>query len=103
MKRPICYAVDCKQSTSERFANCAFSGRTPEIAPIAHHNALYANRTQIKLFHYRPYFKKDRSLLNILFETAAETIEYRLYVTNKSEKYVPGMISTLHTFGRDLK
>ena len=33
MKRPICYAVDCKRSTSERFANCAFSGRTPEIAP----------------------------------------------------------------------
>ena len=51
----------------------------------------------------RPYFQKDRSLLNILFEAAAETIEYRLYVTNKSEKYVPGMISTLHTFGRDLK
>jgi len=51
----------------------------------------------------RPYFAKDRSLLNILFEAAAETIEYRFYITNKSEKYVPGMISTLHTFGRDLK
>jgi len=51
----------------------------------------------------RPYFAQDRSLLNILFEAAAETIEYRFYVTNKSEKYIPGMISTLHTFGRDLK
>ena len=51
----------------------------------------------------RPYFRKDRSLLNILFEAAAETIEYRLYITNKSERYVPGMTSTLHTFGRDLK
>ena len=51
----------------------------------------------------RPYFAQDRSLLNILFEAAAETIEYRLYTINKSEQYIPGMISTLHTFGRDLK
>jgi len=51
----------------------------------------------------RPYFANDRSLLNILFQAAAETIEYRFYITNKSEHYVPGMISTLHTFGRDLK
>ena len=51
----------------------------------------------------RPYFALDRSLLNILFEAAAETIEYRFYITNKSEQYTPGMISTLHTFGRDLK
>jgi hypothetical protein len=51
----------------------------------------------------RPYFQKDRTLLNILFEAAAEAIEYRFYITNKSEQYVPGMISTLHTFGRDLK
>jgi len=51
----------------------------------------------------RPYFAKNRDLLNILFEAAAETIEYRFYITNKSEKYIPGMISTLHTFGRNLK
>jgi hypothetical protein len=51
----------------------------------------------------RPYFQKDRSLLNILFEAASKTIEYRFFITNKYEQYVPGMISTLHTFGRDLK
>ena len=51
----------------------------------------------------RPYFANNRSLLNILFDAAAETIEYRFYITNKSEHFIPGMISTLHTFGRDLK
>ena len=51
----------------------------------------------------RNYFAKDCSLLNIFFEAAAETIEYRFFITNKEEQYIPGMISTLHTFGRDLK
>jgi hypothetical protein len=51
----------------------------------------------------RKYFAFDRSLLNLLFDAAAETLTYRFNHRNKSENYVPGMISTLHTFGRDLK
>jgi len=51
----------------------------------------------------RKYFAYDRSLLNLLFEAAAETITYRFNDRNKSENYVPGMICVLHTFGRDLK
>ena len=51
----------------------------------------------------RIYFRRDRILLNLLFESAAETISEWLLSRNKSQKLTCGMISTLHTFGRDLK
>jgi len=51
----------------------------------------------------RKYFAVDRSLLNLLFDAASETIFYRFNEMNKSESYTPGMICVLHTFGRDLK
>jgi len=51
----------------------------------------------------RKYFAHDRSLLNVLFQAASDTITYTFNRRNKSENYVPGMICVLHTFGRDLK
>ena len=51
----------------------------------------------------RKYFAQDRTLLNLLFTAAADTIKYRFYKFNKSEEFEPGMICVLHTFGRDLK
>jgi len=51
----------------------------------------------------RKYFAHDRTLLNILFTAAADTIKYRFLKVSKSEEYEPGMICVLHTFGRDLK
>ena len=51
----------------------------------------------------RKYFAHDRTLLNLLFEAAADTIFFRFKRYNKSENYIPGMICVLHTFGRDLK
>lgn len=51
----------------------------------------------------RKYFALDRTLLNLLFQAAANTITFCFNKRNKSENYIPGMISTLHTFGRDLK
>jgi hypothetical protein len=51
----------------------------------------------------RPYFAHDRSLLNLLFTAAADTITYHFARRNKSEAYTPGFICALHTFGRDLK
>jgi hypothetical protein len=51
----------------------------------------------------RRYFAFDRSLLNLLFEAAANTISYSFNKRNKSENYTPGMICVLHTFGRNLK
>jgi hypothetical protein len=51
----------------------------------------------------RKYFAHDRSLLDLLFEAAANTIFYCFGKRSKSENYIPGMISVLHTFGSDLK
>ena len=51
----------------------------------------------------RWYFKKDRTLLNILFKTAAQVISDWLYERNHSLNLKAGMICGLHTFGRDLK
>lgn len=51
----------------------------------------------------RNFFRRDRSLLNILFEASSKTILAWFLKLNKSEHFIPGFISTLHTFGRDLK
>lgn len=51
----------------------------------------------------RSFFRKDRSLLHILFKACANTIFNYFYTLNKSENFKPGFVSTLHTFGRDLK
>lgn len=62
-------------------------------------------------FELRSYFKKDKSLLDELFNSANDVINYsfnnkreqnRKYKT-KQYKITPGFISVLHTFGRDLK
>ena len=51
----------------------------------------------------RKYFAHNRTLLNLLFQAAANTILYCFKMRNKSENYIPGMVCVLHTFGRDLK
>ncbi len=51
----------------------------------------------------RKYFALDRKLLGLLFKAADNTISYYYNIRNKSENYIPGIISVLHTFGRDLK
>lgn len=53
------------------------------------------------------FLKKRKICINILFEAVNDTIKYIIkQSTSKKESdedYVPGFISTLHTFGRDLK
>lgn len=51
----------------------------------------------------RIYFRKDRHLLNVLFEASSKVILSWFHDLNKSESFKPGFVSTLHTFGRDLK
>lgn len=51
----------------------------------------------------RPFFLKDRSLLDCLFRTV-ESVFSRLFLrVNKSTPFTPGFLCVLHTFGRDLK
>lgn len=49
------------------------------------------------------YFQKYRFLLDGLFEAASRTILSWFHELNKSQNFIPGIMCTLHTFGRDLK
>lgn len=51
----------------------------------------------------RPFFRKDRSLINLLFFAVSQTLLSWFASQNKKENFIPGFVSTLHTFGRDLK
>lgn len=51
----------------------------------------------------RPYFRANRTLLNILFKSAAQVIHDWAFSLNKTERFQFGMVCVLHTFGRDLK
>ncbi|WP_415270816.1 IS91 family transposase [Hominibacterium faecale] len=51
----------------------------------------------------RPYFRKDRRLLHVLFRSAAQVFSDWFYSQNHKEDFRPGMVTALHTFGRDLK
>lgn len=49
------------------------------------------------------YFQKYRFLLGGLFESSSHAILSWFYELNKSQSFTPGIMCTLHTFGRDLK
>lgn len=50
-----------------------------------------------------PYFQKYRFLLDGLFYAASQAVLSWFYELNKSQDFKPGIMCTLHTFGRDLK
>ncbi len=51
----------------------------------------------------RPYFLKDRTLLNCLFHAVSSVISAIFNKINKTKNFTPGYVMVLHTFGRDLK
>ena len=50
-----------------------------------------------------PYFQKYRFLLDGLFYAASQAVLSWFHELNKSQDFKPGIMCTLHTFGRDLK
>ena len=51
----------------------------------------------------RKFFGADRQRLKILPKCAAKAVTSWMYKLNKSEEFTPGIITVIHTFGRDLK
>lgn len=51
----------------------------------------------------RNYFGRDRDRLKLLPQCAAKAVTSWMHKQNKREEYTPGIISVIHTFGRDLK
>ena len=54
-------------------------------------------------FELRFLFRKNRSLLNILFKSASQTVLDWFASQSKSQNFKPGIVCALHTFGRHLK
>lgn len=51
----------------------------------------------------RNFFQYDRQRLKILPKCAAKTVTSWMHSLNKKEQFTPGIVSVIHTFGRDLK
>lgn len=51
----------------------------------------------------RPLFRLERQLLSVLFTASSSTLLSWFAGLNQSEHFVPGIVASLHTFGRDLK
>lgn len=51
----------------------------------------------------RKYFVRNRKLLSLLPKCAAEVLKSWFKERNKKLEYMPGIVSVIHTFGRDLK
>lgn len=51
----------------------------------------------------RKFFRVDRQRLKILPKCAAKAIISWMHKLNKSEEFTPGIVTVIHTFGRDLK
>jgi predicted Zn-dependent protease with MMP-like domain len=51
----------------------------------------------------REYFQRDRKMLEILPRCAADVLKAVFKERNKMEEFVPGIVTVIHTFGRDLK
>ena len=51
----------------------------------------------------RPFFLRDRSLLNCLFYAVESVVSRMFFKLNQSKNFTPGFVMVLHTFGRDLK
>jgi len=77
-----------KRSTSMSF----------KLVRTSHRHCVFTIPEELRVF-----FRKDRSLLNILFKAAADSVFFMFKKLNKSENFTPGFICVLHTFGRSLQ
>ena len=69
-----------------------------KIINVTHRHCVFTIADEL-----RPFFLKDRSLLNCLFSAVRSVLLRMFHKDNKSELFTPGFICVLHTFGRDLK
>lgn len=51
----------------------------------------------------RKFFGIDRQRLKILPKCAARAVTSWMHSLNKKEEFIPGIVTVIHTFGRDLK
>lgn len=71
---------------------------TKRMARANHRHVIFTIPEELRIV-----FQKDRNLLELLPKCAAEVIKSWYLDKNKKEKFVPGIVAVIHTFGRDLK
>ena len=69
-----------------------------KLIRTSHRHCVFTIPEELRIF-----FRKDRSLLNLLFRAAADAIFFMFKKLNKSENFTPGFVCVLHTFGRSLQ
>ena len=69
-----------------------------KIINVQHRHCVFTIDSEL-----RHFFLEDRKLLSLLFEAVQSVIMRLFHKDNKAEKFTPGFILVLHTFGRDLK
>ena len=69
-----------------------------KIINVQHRHCVFTIDSEL-----RHFFLEDRELLGLLFEAVQSVILRMFHKDNKVEKFTPGFILVLHTFGRDLK
>ena len=96
----ICYT--CKS----RFCNsCGIKAAKIRANTIAKNTLNVSHRHVVFTIDesLRTYFKKYRDMLSLLFDSARDTLMYVFDKMNaKSKTFIPGIIISLHTFGRSL-
>jgi hypothetical protein len=71
---------------------------TQDIMPVPHRHAVFTILEEL-----RYVFLKDRKLLKCLPDLAAKVVKDWYKSKSKKKEYTPGIITAIHTFGRDLK
>ena len=97
-----CVPFTCKS----RFCNCCgikyqqdrANTLTSKLINCRHRHIVFTIPKEL-----RHIFRNDRKLLNLLFISSAQTVLDWFYSQNKSQNFKPGIVSAIHTFGRDLK
>lgn len=81
-----------------KYANDRALSISKKLIRCEHRHIVFTIPKQLRI-----YFQEDRSLLNGLFDAASNSILSWFHALNKSQHFTPGIMATLHTFGRDLK
>ena len=69
-----------------------------KIVNVSHRHCVFTIDDELRRF-----FAQDRSMLSLLFTAVQSTVLRMFHKDNKTERFTPGFICVLHTFGRDLK
>lgn len=89
-----------------RFCNCCGALYSSNRAKSIKSKLLKCNHRHIIFTipeELRIYFLNDRKLLNCLFSASSQTLLNWFSEQSQARNFMPGIVSVLHTFGRDLK